>query len=102
MLILAAIIFFALVAGYITGRVRPLDRLDTWVWRRLTFGGKWTRSKPQQVLTLAVHVVVRPVATVRIWRHRNDPPVGRSAPVGVPQRDPEWMNKRHTSDPEVP
>lgn len=73
----------ALAAGYLLGRWRPLDQLDTWVWRRLTFGGPWTRSKPQQALTLAAHAVVRPATTVRIWRHRHDPPPGRSPAVQI-------------------
>ncbi|MEU9606176.1 hypothetical protein [Streptomyces sp. NPDC048057] len=64
----------ALGVGYVLGRIQPLDRLDTWVWRRLTFGGPWVRSRWQQLLVFGAHAVVRPRATVHAWRHRNDPP----------------------------
>lgn len=79
----------ALAVGYVLGRVRPWDRLDTWVWRRLAFGGAWTRSRPQQVLTLVVHVLVRPRASWNSWR-RNDPPSAPVPPVRVRDlREPE-------------
>jgi hypothetical protein len=73
----------ALAFGYAIGRLRPWDRLDTWVWRRVTFGGTWTRSKPQQILTIAAHIVVRPLVSLDIWRHRHDPPPRKSPPVRV-------------------
>ncbi|WP_030798899.1 hypothetical protein [Streptomyces sp. NRRL S-337] len=68
----------ALAAGYALGRLRPWDRLDTWVWRRLTFGGRWTRTRRGQLAVLAMHAVVRPAATVHAWRHRHDPRPGRA------------------------
>jgi hypothetical protein len=77
-----ALLWLALgaAAGYLLGRIRPWDRLDTWAWRRLTFGGPWTHSKLQVVLTFWVHALVRPAATWHAWRHRNDPPP-KSPPV---------------------
>jgi hypothetical protein len=53
------------------------------VWRRFTFGGSWTRSKPQTFLTLVTHALVRPGVTIHIWRHRNDPPPPKAPPVAV-------------------
>jgi hypothetical protein len=79
--VLALTLAAGALLGYLAGRVRPLDRLDTWVWRRLAFGGAWINSRPQQVLTLTVHALVRPCTTVRIWRHRKAPPPDRSAPL---------------------
>lgn len=71
----------ALAVGYVLGRVRPWDRLDTWVWHRFAFMGEWTKSKPQQVLTMAAHILVRPRISWDIWRHRNDPPKPTRAPA---------------------
>jgi hypothetical protein len=63
----------AAVIGYLLGRARPLDRLDTWVWRQFTFGGRWLLgSKPRQIVLLAAHAIVRPAATWDIWSHRHD------------------------------
>ncbi|MDT0377297.1 hypothetical protein RM572_00715 [Streptomyces sp. DSM 42041] len=80
----AAAVLAALATGYLLGRLRPLDRLDTWVWRQLTFRKKWTRARPRQAVLLAVHALVRPAATVHIWRHRHDPPTPRSPAITVP------------------
>ncbi|WP_019548444.1 hypothetical protein [Streptomyces sulphureus] len=77
-----------LVGALAVGRLRPYDRLDTWVWRRLTFGGKWTRTRRGQLLVLVAHAIARPAATARIWRHRHDPPPRRSAPLRVPTVEP--------------
>ncbi|MGK5733199.1 hypothetical protein [Streptomyces sp. URMC 124] len=73
----------SLMAGYALGRLRPLDRLDTWVWRRLAFGGPWVHSRPQQLLTFAALALVRPGDAVHAWRHRHDPPEPPPAPVVV-------------------
>ncbi|MFJ5802702.1 hypothetical protein [Streptomyces decoyicus] len=78
-----ALITAALAVGYVLGRLRPWDRLDTWLWRRLTFGGRWTRTRRGQLTVLAVDALVRPAATVRLWRHREDPEPTRSAAVQV-------------------
>ncbi|MFB7867312.1 hypothetical protein [Streptomyces sp. NPDC056069] len=75
---IAAVTF---AAGYVLGRVRPWDRLDTWVWRRFTFIGGWTQSKTQVVLTIAAHVLVRPRASLRIWRRRHEPPQPSRSPA---------------------
>lgn len=80
-----------LLVGYLLGRVRPWDRLDTWVWRRMTFGGPWTQSKWQCYLTFWVHAAVRPVQTWHAWQHRNDPPPPRSP---APKIEPDWAAKR--------
>ncbi|MFI9079155.1 hypothetical protein ACIGW8_22245 [Streptomyces sioyaensis] len=90
-LILAAA---ALATGYTLGRLRPWDRLDTWVWRRLTFGGRWTRTRRGQVIVLAAHALVRPAATVHAWRHRHDPPPGRAPAPIVHPIDPEETDPR--------
>lgn len=82
-MIAATLLVGALAVGYALGRLRPYDRLDTWVWRRLTFGGKWTRTRRGQLLVLVAHAIARPAATARIWRHRHHPPPRRSAPVRV-------------------
>ncbi|QGZ53327.1 hypothetical protein GPZ77_34420 (plasmid) [Streptomyces sp. QHH-9511] len=71
----------ALAAGYVLGRIRPWDRLDTWVWRRFTFMGDWTKSKPQLVITIAAHILVRPRVSYDIWRRRNEPPKPVRAPA---------------------
>ncbi|WP_050503073.1 hypothetical protein [Streptomyces monomycini] len=84
LLIAAAI----LAAGYALGRLRPWDRLDTWLWRRFTFGGAWVRTPRGRAVTLAVHALVRPAATVHAWRHRHDPPPERAAPVRFRTTDP--------------
>lgn len=76
--------FTALGLGYVGGRTRPWDRLDTWVWRRLFLGGAWTRTRRGQLVTFAAHGLVRPGATWHAWRHRHDPPPARSAPVQIP------------------
>ncbi|MFF8840480.1 hypothetical protein [Streptomyces sp. NPDC015130] len=76
----AVIAATALAAGYLLGRVRPWDRLDTWVWRRFTFMGTWTQSKPQTVLTIAAHILARPRLSYDIWRRRNDPRPPERAP----------------------
>jgi len=73
----------SLAVGYLLGRVRPWDRLDTWVWRRMTFGGPWAQSRPQVYLTFCVHAFVRPGMTLRAWQHRHDPPPTRGLPVQV-------------------
>jgi hypothetical protein len=89
--IAAAVIVAALTAGYALGRVRPLDLLDTWVWRQFTFGGPWlTGSRPRQVVLLAAHTLVRPAATWHAWRHRHDPP---------PRRSPAPTIRRNTEEP---
>ncbi|WP_407553104.1 hypothetical protein QOM21_23985 [Streptomyces sp. Pv4-95] len=80
---MAALIAAALVVGYVLGRLRPWDRLDTWLWRRLAFGGRWTRTRRGHLTVLVVHALVRPAATVYLWRHRNDPAPARSAAVHV-------------------
>jgi hypothetical protein len=73
----------ALLVGYLLGRIRPWDRLDDWLWRRLAFGGRWTESLWQTYLTFAVHAVVRPAKTWRAWRHRHDPTERRAPPVRI-------------------
>ncbi|MFH8581607.1 hypothetical protein [Streptomyces zaomyceticus] len=83
----------ALAVGYVLGRVRPWDRLDTWVRRRFTFMGAWTESKPQTVLTIAAHVLVRPRVSYGIWRRRND--------LRPPERAPA-LRFRSTTDTEEP
>ncbi|WP_329126121.1 hypothetical protein [Streptomyces sp. NBC_01353] len=83
----------ALAAGYVLGRIRPWDRLDTWVWRRLTFMGDWTKSTPQQVITIAAHVLVRPRISYDIWRRRNEPRPPDPSPA---------IQFRSTTDPEEP
>lgn len=90
---LAAAVLAALAAGYILGRVRPWDRLGTWVWRRFTFMGAWTQSKPQTALTIAAHVLVRPRTSYDIWRRRNDPQLPERAPA---------LRFRSTTDTEEP
>ncbi|MEU1078182.1 hypothetical protein ABZ404_36955 [Streptomyces sp. NPDC005878] len=75
-----ALTLAALAAGYLLGRTRPWDHLDTWVWRRIAFGGTWTQSRWQTYLTFAVHTVVRPRKTWNAWRHRHDAPKERPAP----------------------
>lgn len=89
MIRLAAAIAAALAVGYLLGRIRPLDRLDTWVWRQFTFGGPWFASRPRQVVLLAAHALVRPTATWHAWRHRHDPP---------PRRSPAPTIRRNTAD----
>ncbi|MFF8290454.1 hypothetical protein ACF068_14665 [Streptomyces sp. NPDC016309] len=84
----AVLLLAALAVGYTVGRLRPWDRLDTWVWRRMTFMGEWTKSRPQQLLTVAVHVLVRPRLSWNIWRHRHDPLPPKSPPVRI-RRAPE-------------
>ncbi|WP_367138923.1 MULTISPECIES: hypothetical protein [Streptomyces] len=79
-LLIAAI---TLATGYLLGRARPLDKLDTWVWRRCTFGGPWVHSRPQRLLTVAALALVRPGEALHAWRHRHDPPPPRSAPLVV-------------------
>ncbi|MFI0929607.1 hypothetical protein ACH4TP_37650 [Streptomyces sp. NPDC021012] len=88
-----AIAVTSLAAGYVLGRVRPWDLLDTWVWRRFTFMGAWTESKPQAVLTIAAHVLVRPRVSYDIWRRRNDPRPPERAPA---------LRFRSTTDTEEP
>ncbi|MFH8752976.1 hypothetical protein ACH4GK_17725 [Streptomyces rimosus] len=78
-----------LTAGYALGRIRPWDRLDTWVRRRLTFGGTWTRTRRGRLFILTAHALVYPAATVHAWRHRHDPPPGRSAPLTFRTADTE-------------
>ncbi|HEY5835038.1 hypothetical protein [Streptomyces sp.] len=89
MIALIAITVAALAAGYVLGRVRPWDRLDTWVWRQFTFGGPWVRSKPRQVVLLAAHALARPATTWDIWRRRNDPKPPQRSPATTFRRTPE-------------
>ena len=74
-----------LAAGYTLGRIRPWDRLDTYVWRQFTFGGTWTRSKPRQAAIAVLHALVRPLVTVSIlrqmWRDRGQPPKPARSPA---------------------
>lgn len=77
-----AAIAAALATGYTLGRLRPLDRLDTWVWRQMAFVGPWmTGTKARQLVLFTAHGIVRPAATWHAWRHRNDPPPPRSPAV---------------------
>ncbi|TJZ55591.1 hypothetical protein FCH28_09630 [Streptomyces piniterrae] len=80
---MSALIAASFTVGYFLGRLRPWDRLDTWLWRRLTFGGRWTCTRRGQLGVLAVHALLRPAATVHAWRHRNDPTTPRSSAVRV-------------------
>lgn len=103
-MITALAVAAALAAGYLLGRLRPLDRLDTWVWRQFTFTGPWLLgSKPRQAVLLAAHALVRPAATWDSWRHRHDPEPARSPALSfrqpAPQRDPNWPANRTTTDP---
>lgn len=85
-----ALVCAAVIVGYVLGRIRPLDRLDTWVWRQLAFGGPWLLgSKPRQAVLLAVHALVRPAATWRVWRHRHDPLPKRSPAPTISRTTPE-------------
>jgi hypothetical protein len=88
--IFALLIVAALAAGYLLGRLRPFDRLDTWVWHQFTFGSTWFDTKPRQAVLLAVHALVRPAATLDIWRHRHDPPPGR----GPAPQIADWATTR--------
>lgn len=94
---LAATLAGAAGAGYAAGRVRPLDRLDTWVWRQFTFYGPWlVGSKPRQAVLIAAHVLVRPAVSWNAWRHRNDPPPGRAP---APEFDPQRAEHRTAPQP---
>lgn len=97
-MIFALVAAAALVAGYLLGRVRPINRLDTWVWRQFTFGGPWLTTRPRQAVLLAVHALVRPAVTWDIWQHRSD----RAPDRTPPQRDPDWVTNRSTDPGEEP
>lgn len=84
---LAITAVIALAAGYLLGRARPFDRLDTWVWRQFTFVGPWmTGSKPRQAVLMVAHAIARPVMTWDIWRHRHDPKPPRRSPAVAVRR----------------
>ncbi|MFB7461258.1 hypothetical protein [Streptomyces sp. NPDC056188] len=68
----------AAAAGYLIGRLRPYDRLATWVNWELRFHlDRWT-SKPRQVALFSLLLLTDPVRTVHAWRHRHDPPPPKS------------------------
>lgn len=98
MIALAITAVVALATGYVLGRLRPLDRLDTWVWRQFTFGGPWlTGTKPRQAVLMAAHAIVRPAVTWDVWRRRKEPlpdptrrsPAIRINPALIPTDQPE-------------
>ncbi|WP_416520096.1 hypothetical protein [Streptomyces achromogenes] len=74
-----------LAAGYAVGRIRPWDRLDNYLWRKLTFGGTWTRSKPRMAAIACLHALVRPLVTAGIlrqmWRDRGQSPKPTHSPA---------------------
>jgi hypothetical protein len=84
-LTVTAAVTAGLAVGYLLGRIRPWDRLDTFVWRQFAFGGPWTRTKPRQAVIAVLHALVRPLVTLSIlrqmWRERGQPPKPTRSPA---------------------
>lgn len=87
-----------LAVGYVIGRYRPGHRASQWaawqsVGKRPTgwrFVATWTVLSAENIGWLLAH----PIKGVDAWKHRNDPPPGRSPAVAIPVRDPDWAAKR--------
>lgn len=96
-LLLAAAAAGLLAAGYVLGRLRPLDRLDTWVWEQLTFASSWaTGSRLRQVVLLTAHALVQPAMTWDAWRRRNEPLPGRAPAL---EFNPRWGERHDAPTP---
>lgn len=75
-----------LAAGYTLGRCRPWRRASDWAWWNVGVGKpRWTRRQvcwwlAQGVFAIEIAgaLVTRPRLTLRVWRHRHDPPPPRS------------------------
>lgn len=88
----------AAMAGYLTGRTRPAQRLSDWAdrlpWRRPGFSRRewrWWAAQPVYACQIAVLLATQPRATVRAWQTRNDPPPRSPAVTLVtpwPPKDP--------------
>lgn len=91
-------VLVGLLAGYGIGRWRPAHRASDWahwlayrttaVTRR---DWRWWLAQPVYAAEIARMLLLRPRATVRAWRHRNDPPPPRGP---APVLDPEWAQRR--------
>ncbi|WKD36539.1 hypothetical protein [Streptomyces xanthophaeus] len=73
----------AATAGYLTGRIRPAQRLSDWAerlpWRRPGFSRRewrWWAVQPVYACQIAVLLTIHPRQTIEAWqewRTRNDP-----------------------------
>lgn len=94
-MLIAILITAVLAAGHVLGRWRPARRASDWAWctirrrdvTRSTW--RWWATQPVFAVEIALLFAARPRATVRAWRHRNDPPPSRSAPVRIATIHPE-------------
>lgn len=87
-----------ILAGYLIGRWRPAHRASDWAHRlmyrtpRVTRRDwRWWLAQPVYAAEIARMLLLRPRATVRAWRHRNDPPPPRGP---APAFDPDWAQRR--------
>ena len=83
----------ALAAGYLLGRLRPWVRLGDWVVDQIRYEGSWVRAgRAGQAVVLLVHGLIAPRATWQFIRR------GPRAPIGRPERDPDWVAHRTGGD----
>lgn len=79
-----------LAAGYALGRIQPGRRASNWA--RWVMAGdlglalprsdwRWWAAQPVFAVEIAWLLITHPRRTVHNWRHHNDPPPPRSAPI---------------------
>lgn len=77
-----------LAVGYALGRYQPYARLADWATDQLRFHTDQWHSKPRQAVLLTLLVLTDPIATLRAFRHRNDPPTPRSPAIQITRTRP--------------
>ncbi|MEU5608418.1 hypothetical protein AB0H03_06620 [Streptomyces sparsogenes] len=73
-----------LAAGYALGRWRPGRRASDWAnWQRYKrpAGPRWWAVWAVLSVENIGWLIAHPIKGARAWRHRNDPPPPRSAPL---------------------
>lgn len=91
----------ALALGYLLGRVRPWARYTAWAGHQAHRGRWWVATRPRRALVRLSMALTAPAYTWHVWRHRNDPPPPRSAPVRVRKltNAPTAANAPYPNDP---
>lgn len=99
-MILTLVIASALAAGYLLGRLRPVRRAFDWAnW------SSYGRPQARAVVWLLLSaenigiILTHPRECWHAWKHRHDPPPGRSP---APKFDSAWVANRTTDSGEDP
>ncbi len=90
-LLTAAATLAAVLVGYVLGRLRPMQRLDGWMWdaspRRHT--ARWWLLETYAALMIAAHPWVIP----RALRVRREQRAKAAAGVAKVEYDPDWASR---------